>query len=334
MMLLSSANVSSSTAPAGLHEFFERQVDSNLDRPALLFFADSEQSPEIVSYVRLEADANRFARWLRQQYGIRPNDRVAMLFHRGSREAYTALLAVLKAGAAYVPLDPDYPAERILHILADCNARLLLCAGETGRSGLAVYAGRVFSLDDPATRAVLAMQSAERFLPGETGVQPDDLCYLIYTSGSTGKPKGVQIEHRQAVHFVQAERQIFSLRPEDRVYQGVSLAFDASVEELWLAWANGAALVAGAGELSVQTVPFLSRTMAKAGVTVLSCVPTLLAMLEEEVPTLRLLILGGEKCLHGLVTRWWRPHRRMVNTYGPTEATVVATARTCTRTRS
>ena len=324
-MLLSSANVSSSTAPAGLHEFFERQVDSNLDRPAMLFFTDSEQSPEIVSYVRLEADANRLARWLRQQYGIRPNDRVALLFPRGSREAYTALLAVLKAGAAYVPLDPDYPAERILHILADCNARLLLCAGGTGRSGLAGYAGRVISFDDPATRAVLAMQSAERFLPGETGVQPDDLCYLIYTSGSTGKPKGVQIEHRQAVHFVQAERQIFSLRPEDRVYQGFSLAFDASVEELWLAWANGAALVAGAGELSVQTVPSLSRTMARAGVTVLSCVPTLLAMLEEDVPTLRLLILGGEECPHGLVTRWWRPHRRMVNTYGPTEATVVAT---------
>ncbi len=278
-----------------------------------------------MTYVQLEADANRLARWLRHRYRIRPDDRVALLFPRGSREAYTALLAVLKAGAAYVPLDPETPAERVLHILADSDARLLLCTTGHGQGRFAGYAGQVVRLDALSERAAVAMQSAERFSPRETGVQPDDLCYLIYTSGSTGKPKGVQIEHRQAVHFVQAEQRMFAIQPEDRVYQGFSLAFDASVEELWLAWASGAALVAGAGELSTHAGPALSRALADARVTVLSCVPTLLAMLEEDVPTLRLLIVGGEECPHGLVTRWWRPQRRLVNTYGPTEATVVAT---------
>ena len=278
-----------------------------------------------MTYAELEADANRLAHRLRRRYGIQPNDRVALLLARGSREAYTSLLAVLKAGAAYVPLDPEYPTERIAHILADSGSRLLLCTTDLWQRRFEEFTGRVMRLDEESERAAVAAQSSSRLLPLETGVQPDDLCYLIYTSGSTGKPKGVQIQHRQATHFVQAERQVFTIQPEDRVYQGFSLAFDASVEELWLAWANGAALVAGAGELAAHAGPTLSKALTRAGVTVLSCVPTLLAMLEEDVPTVRLLIVGGEECPQGLVTRWWRPHRRMVNTYGPTEATVVAT---------
>jgi non-ribosomal peptide synthetase component F len=121
-----------------------------------------------------------------------------------------------------------------------------------------------------------------------------------------------------------AEAGIFELRPEDRVYQGFSLSFDATVGEIWLAFHAGATLVAASPEMACSG-PDLSRLLTERGVTVLSCVPTLLSMLAEDVPTLRLLILGGETCPEWLVERWVRPGRRVVNTYGPTEATVIAT---------
>src|SRR6266704_4041321 len=156
------------------------------------------------------------------------------------------------------------------------------------------------------------------------GVGPRDLCYIIYTSGSTGHPKGVMIEHRSACHLVCAEGRIYGVRPDDRVYQGASLSFDLSVEEIWLAFHAGAALVAATPEMA-RSGPDLSRLLTECGVTVLSTVPTLLSMLAEDVPTLRLLILGGEVCPDRLVERWARPGRRIVNTYGPTEATVIAT---------
>ena len=119
-------------------------------------------------------------------------------------------------------------------------------------------------------------------------------------------------------------RDIFGVRPEDRVYQGSSLSFDLSVEEVWLAFHAGATLVAATPEMA-HAGPDLSQLLTECGVTVLSSVPTLLAMLKEDVPTLRLLIFGGEACPEQLVERWARPGRRLVNTYGPTEATVIAT---------
>src|SRR5262249_18381391 len=142
------------------------------------------------------------------------------------------------------------------------------------------------------------------------------LCVLVL--------KGVMIEHRNALHLVQAEGHIYAARSADRVYQGASLAFDLSVEEVWLAFHAGATLVAAAPELE-RADPDLSRLLTESGVTVLSSVPTLLSMLAEDAPTLRLLIFGGEPCPEWLVARWARPGRRLVNTYGPTETTVIAT---------
>src|SRR5437773_1526422 len=175
-----------------------------------------------------------------------------------------------------------------------------------------------------ADRETIRSQSCSRLPRNAVGVGLRDLCYVIYTSGSTGRPKGVMIEHRSACHLVCAEARLFSVRPVDRVYQGFSLAFDASVEEVWLAFYAGATLVAATPEMA-HAGPDLSRLLAERGVTVLSCVPTLLSMLAEDVPTLRLLIFGGEACPEQLVERWARSGRRLVNTYGPTEATVIAT---------
>jgi hypothetical protein len=165
---------------------------------------------------------------------------------------------------------------------------------------------------------------------GRAGVEvaARDLCYVIYTSGSTGRPKGVQIEHRSAVNLVRAGGEIFTITPADRVYQGFSVAFDASVEEIWLAFFVGATLVAATDDMH-HAGPELARMLTAAGVTVFSCVPTLASMMDAQVPSLRLLIFGGEECPQDLVRRWARPGLRLVNTYGPTETTVIATWGEC-----
>ena len=300
--------------PTLLHELFERQAEARPEHVAIEFAGARW------TYAALDRSANQLARLLRER-GIGPGTLVALLLPR-SADPYLAQLATLKAGAAYVPLDPDYPADRIGYILADAGVALAVTT-ESLAARLGGYQGAVLRLDEE--RAAIAARSPEPLSPsaGER-----DLCYVIYTSGTTGRPKGVLIEHKSASHFVKTEGAIFQVRPEDRVYQGFSLAFDASVEEVWLAFHAGAALVV-ATEAMAHSGPGLSALLTGAGVTVFSCVPTLLSMLEEDIPTLRLLILGGEACPQDLVTRWARADRRMVNTYGPTEATVVATYADC-----
>jgi non-ribosomal peptide synthetase-like protein len=304
-----------------LHELFERHVELHPNRPAILLGAN------VVTYAELDRRANRLARHLRAMGALRQaqdcagaQERVAILLPRSS-DVYIALLAVLKAGASYVPLDPEYPPDRVSYILGDCGVHTLITTSEL--AGPHAAAGRNVVLID-SHAAEISRQPVHRLTRDEIGASPLDLCYVIYTSGSTGRPKGVRIEHRSAAHLVRAEATLFDILPTDRVFQGFSIAFDASVEEVWLALANGAALIVGTQEM-VRSGPALSGMLTEAGVTVLSCVPTLLSMMGVDVPTLRLLIVGGEACPADLVRRWCRPGLRMVNTYGPTEATVIAT---------
>lgn len=296
--------------PECLPDLFEGTVDRHPAGAALAF------GSETLTYGELEARANRLAHLLRAR-GAGRGHFIGIYLPRGI-EAFVAILGVLKAGAAYVPLDPEYPAERVDAILRDAGARQLVTT-----SGLAARLGEgpwmPLSLDREAP--ALAAQRADRLPRPDLG--PEDPAYAIFTSGSTGRPKGVGVSHRSVCHLVRAEAHLFSVRPEDRVFQGFSLAFDASVEEVWLAFFSGASLVVGSAE-EVRSGPALPASLRRRGVTVLSTVPTLLATFEEELPEVRLLIVGGEACPSDLVSRWARG-RRMVNTYGPTEATVIAT---------
>jgi non-ribosomal peptide synthetase-like protein len=303
--------------PELLHQLFERQAALTPEATAVIVGTTQ------TTYAQLQRRSNQLARFLKGK-GIARGCTVALLLPR-SEEIYIALLGILQAGAAYVPLDPDYPPERIGFILTDCAASLVLTTA-TLAPRVAGFQGKIIVLEENKTE--IAAQSCEPFDPTASQLGPEDLCYIIYTSGTTGRPKGVQIEHRNAVHLVCAEQELFQVHASDRVFQGFSIAFDASVEEIWLAFAAGAALVVGTADM-IRSGPALSRLLAEAGVTVLSCVPTLLAIMEGDVPCLRLLILGGEVCSPELVKRWWRPDRRVVNTYGPTEATVVATYADC-----
>ena len=294
-----------------LHEIFESQAAACPQAVAVVF------GREQVTYGELESRANQLARHLLGR-GVQRGSNVAMLLPR-SLDAYIALLALLKSGAAYVPIDPADPADRIAHILNDSGATALVTTRDLA-AAFTAFRGRTVDVGT----ACIGVESPAGIPRNGTQADPRDPCYVIYTSGSTGRPKGVVVEHRNACHVVREEGRIFAVKPEDRVYQGASLAFDLSVEEIWLAFQAGASLIGATPEMA-HAGPDLSRHLTDLRVTVLSCVPTLLSTLAEDVPSLRLLILGGETCADQLVARWAHPGLRIVNTYGPTETTVIAT---------
>ena len=296
-----------------LHELFETTADHFPGQTAV------ECNGRALTYAKLEEHANRLAHALRAR-GAGREDRVAIFLPR-SENLYIAMLGILKAGAAYIPLDSETPLERLRFILQDSGAKCLI-----------TLSGLTEALADAPPRLLLDTDQSEiahypstRFSRDQTGASRKDLCYIIYTSGTTGRPKGVLIEHRNVTHLVRAESQLYGIRPEDRVFQLASAAFDASVEEIWMAFFHGATLVAGTPDILLSG-PDFPLHMERLGITVLSCVPTFLSMLERDISTVRLLILGGEACPSGLADRWQRPGRIIVNTYGPTETTVVATA--------
>ncbi|MGA3540392.1 Pls/PosA family non-ribosomal peptide synthetase [Micromonosporaceae bacterium DT194] len=291
--------------PRRLHHVFERGCDRHPDRIAL------ECGDQRLTYRELDERANRLAHHLRG-LGIGSGRRVAILLQR-SVETYVALLAVGKAGAAFVPIDPESPPDRIAYIAQDSAVDLLLTSPElidrtAGLDRLALLVGEC--LTGPAHRP-----------PHD--LDPDPSAYVIYTSGSSGRPKGVEVAQSSICNFLDVVPTVYDVRPGDRVYQGMTIAFDFSIEEIWPTWAVGATLVAGPTDsrrLGAELADFLDE----ARITVLYCVPTLLATIPRELPRIRNLLVGGEACPGQLVERWSRPGRRILNTYGPTEATVTA----------
>ncbi|WP_086820764.1 Pls/PosA family non-ribosomal peptide synthetase [Allokutzneria sp. NRRL B-24872] len=235
--------------------------------------------------------------------GIGVGDRVGVRVPSGTTDLYVSILAVLAAGAAYVPVDAEDPDERADLVFGEADVCAVL--GE---------------------RRELTMRGTPMHVAGEPG--PDDDAWIIFTSGSTGKPKGVAVSHRCAAAFVDAEARLFlvdePIGPGDRVLAGLSVAFDASCEEMWLAWRHGACLVAAPRAL-VRTGMDLGPWLIEHEITVVSTVPTLAALWPSEaLDDVRLLIFGGEACPPELAERVAVEGREVWNTYGPTEATVVA----------
>jgi amino acid adenylation domain-containing protein len=296
--------------PARLQHFFESTCDARPDALALC------GAVEPLTYAALEARANRLAHFLAAR-GVHPGDRVGILLER-STHTYVTLLAVLKAGAAFVPVDPTLPPERVAFIAEDAGLRLLVTTAEFGPATAGVTCP-VLAVDAEA-EAVAAQPATRPGLPA----QADPLCYIIYTSGSTGRPKGVAVTHANVCNFLSVCTPVYGVTAADRVYQGMTIAFDFSVEEIWPTFAAGATLVVGPTDhrrLGAGLVDFLTEHR----VTMLYGVPTLLATLDRDVPSLRTVNVGGEACPHELVRRWARRGRRLLNTYGPTETTVTAT---------
>ncbi|MGQ0776771.1 MAG: Pls/PosA family non-ribosomal peptide synthetase [Pseudonocardiales bacterium] len=274
----------------------------------------------VLTYHQLDARANQLARQLLAQ-GAAPGDRIGLLFDHGVY-SYIGMLAVLKINAAYVPLDVGFPPERLSYIVGDAGVRLVLSLSHL-RDRLQSLPATVLAVDGPAVDDLPA-RADHRLTAEEKGDPVDELCYIIYTSGSTGRPKGVAVEHASICNFVRVAVEVYGIGPRDRVYQGMTIAFDFSVEEIWVPLAAGATLLpkpGGSSLLGAELREFLQDNQ----VTALCCVPTLLATLDQDLPELRFLLVSGEACPQDLVTRWHRPGRRFLNVYGPTEATVTAT---------
>ncbi|XWX01145.1 hypothetical protein V2A60_009170 [Cordyceps javanica] len=240
--------------------------------------------------------------------GLGPGDRVGIRVTSGTTELYIGILAILKAGAAYVPVDVDDPDERADLVFSEAG----VCAVITDNNTM--------TLQD--TKPIGSTSSSQR------SPSPDHDAWIIFTSGSTGKPKGVAVTHRSAAAFVDAESHLFlpekPLAPGDRVLAGLSVAFDASCEEMWLAWRHGACLVPASRAL-VKAGAELGTFLSAQSISVVSTVPTLAALWPTEaLRGLRLLILGGEACSPELANRLAGAVEAVWNTYGPTEATVVS----------
>ena len=254
--------------------------------------------------------------------GVRRGDTVGIRIPSGTRDLYVSILATVFVGAAYVPVDADDPEERARLVFAEAHV-----VGVIGENS--VFAPReTLDLQALQGRPVPPYDDPALVFPSGNIPKPDDDAWVIFTSGSTGVPKGVAVTHRSAAAFVDAEAGLFlraePIAPGDRVLAGLSVAFDASCEEMWLAWRNGACLVPAPRSL-VRSGADLGPWLIAQGITVVSTVPTLAALWpEESLETVRLLIFGGEACPPELVARIATRGREVWNTYGPTEATVVA----------
>jgi non-ribosomal peptide synthetase-like protein len=259
-----------------------------------------DDGEQVMTYVQLLGAIERVAAGL-AAHGVGRGDRVGVRLPSGTCALYVAILGVLVSGAAYVPVDADDPDER---------------------------AELVFR--EAAVKAVLDGPLPEADPSDGPRPSPDDDAWIIFTSGSTGTPKGVAVSHRSAAAFVDAEARLFladaPIGPDDRVLGGLSVAFDASCEEMWLAWRHGACLVPAPRAL-VRSGVDLGAWLVSQRISIVSTVPTLAALWPHEaLDSVRLLIFGGEACPPELAERLVDDGREVWNTYGPTEATVVATA--------
>ncbi|WP_410597020.1 amino acid adenylation domain-containing protein [Amycolatopsis sp. lyj-23] len=298
-----------------LHHFFEQSARRWPDAVAVDLPPSGGRPRRTVTYRDLHRRSTAVARAV--QHAVRRPGIVAILLPRTTEDLHLAQLGVLRAGSAYVCLDPSFPDEQLGHILGDA-APALLVTDEAGheRAVRAGYTGAVQRVDGPAGPPAQ---------PVITPAAPPGLAYVIYTSGTTGKPKGVLVGHRGVVNLIRSDVAEFGLGPGDRVAQGSSPAYDSSVEEAWMAWACGATVVVMDDEtarLGPDLVPWLRRER----ITVLCPPPTLLRATacedpRRELPDLRLLYVGGEALPDDVAERW-APGRRMVNGYGPTECTV------------
>ncbi|WP_344033096.1 amino acid adenylation domain-containing protein [Streptomyces luteireticuli] len=293
------------------------------------FEARVQESPDSVAvviagvetgYAELNAGANQLAALLRER-GVEPGMRVGLCLRRNV-DLPTAILAVLKTGAAYVPLDKAHPSGRVAEISADAELRVVIAHTEADKT-LSEVDAPVVTLDD--VRGELAA------LPDHNpplAARPDDIAYVIYTSGSTGKPKGVLLEHRGVVNFIDSTRDLFDLTPADRVLGFASVTFDVSVFETFSALLTGARLCLATDDERLS-IDRLQSLMEQAGITVIDLPPTVMPLLAPEKFTdLRIAFVGGEAFSGELVNRW-NPGRRLFNGYGPTECTVTMIVEEC-----
>lgn len=292
-----------------LADIFRGSVGADPDK---VLFRSGDRT---VTWREADAATDRAAEKL-AALGAGPGKVLGLWMPRGI-DLLMAQIAIAKSGAAFLPFDADAPVERIATCLGDAGGIGLVTneAGLTKARAIELPlhdAGMLLGVNDMDTAATIV-------------ATPDDPAYLIYTSGSTGVPKGIVISNRNICHFLRASNAVYGFQREDVIFQAGSVAFDLSMEEIWVPYLVGATLYVATPDV-LSDIERLPAVMAEHGVTVIDTVPTLMSAIAQDIPSLRLILFGGEALPPALVERWSRPGRRLLNTYGPTEATVVATA--------
>jgi amino acid adenylation domain-containing protein len=325
--LLHAWNDTAAPLPDGvcIHDLFAAQAARTPHAPALRF------AGRTTSYARLDSASARLAARLRA-LGAGPEVRVGICLER-SPEMATAVLGVLRSGSAYVPLDPAYPADRLAFLLADSGITLLVTDPALG-GRLPAFAGVTVDADGTVLRgehdggedADALRHSRAPFL--HSSPSPDNLAYVIYTSGSTGTPKGVLVPHRGVVNLLRAAQEHFGSGPGLRMVQAASFSFDASVVEILVPLAAGGTVVLPSRETLLDSQE-LWALLIRERVSAVLATPALLSTLPEHpYPELRTVVAGGDRSGADTVARW-SPGRRLLNAYGPTEASVYSTVFDC-----
>lgn len=268
--------------------------------PAIRFYDHT------LSYAALDRSSNAFAHWISQQH-IGPGDKVGLYLPRGL-ELFIAQLGLIKAGVTYIPFDSNTPLERVLTILKAAETNICISQQASPESYTFIYPERIEDYSQSPINLA----------------EPERISHIIFTSGSTGVPKGIPILQWQIAHLILSEHKIIQVKASDKVYQGFSISFDMWFEEVWISFLVGA-LVIVADELTSKSFDRLDQFLHHHEITVLHAVPSLLSIIGNKIPSIRLINSGGEACSKQVVERWDQPQIRFYNSYGPTETTVTAT---------
>lgn len=305
----------------GIHQLFEEQVKKTPEAIAVLF------EDKYLSYQQLNEQANQLAHYLKT-LGVKPDDLVGIFLER-SLEMFIGLLGILKAGGAYLPLDPTYPEDRLAYMVNDAQVSIVVTL-EKWANLKTQQALQWVCLD--SQKDTIAQESSQN---PELLLNEKNLAYVIYTSGSTGQPKGVLIEHQSLINFTQSAIKKYEITAQDTVLQFASINFDAAAEEIYPCLSCGGTLVLRTEEMMKSVSAFIQESEKKE-VTIWDLPTAYWHLLVSEIiqenlrlpPSLRLVILGGERVLPERVKMWQEyvgQYPQLVNSYGPTESTVVST---------
>ncbi|GAK56424.1 non-ribosomal peptide synthase [Candidatus Vecturithrix granuli] len=293
-----------------IHQLFEKQANRTPHATAVIF--EDQQ----LTYQELNCRANQLAHYL-QKLGVEPEVLVGLCLDR-SLEMIIGILGVLKAGGAYLPLDPAYPQERLAFMISDAQIPILLTQ-EHLRAQLPDHHVQVITLDTDWSEIA---QEAEN--NPQNYVSPDNLAYVIYTSGSTGRPKGTLLAHRGLCNLVYSQAQIFKITPQSRVFQFVSFSFDVATSDIFTTLCTGAILCLASRE-SLLPGPGLVQLLQNLQITHFGVPASILGALPyQELSALTTIIVGGEPCAPEIIERWGKG-RQFLNAYGPTETTICTT---------
>jgi amino acid adenylation domain-containing protein len=312
-------NATDAKYPTGqtIHQRFEYQVEKQPDAVAITYEGIN------LTYDELNRKANQLAHYLCRR-GVRDDVLVGVSTDR-SPEMIIGILGVLKAGGAFLPLDPTYPAERLAFMIEDSEISLLLTKEDI-----------IAHIPQAHEMIMLDRDWAKIEIESELNPDPvssaENLAYMIYTSGSTGKPKGAMLEHGGLCNLAEAQRIEFNIDHRKKVLQFSPFSFDASVWETFMALANGGTLCLARQETLASGIDLI-RLLKREGITTVTLPPSLLSVLPEEIsseslPDLETVIAAGEACTQEIVSRW-APGRKFYNAYGPTETTVCASIKLC-----